>query len=716
MNFVVHDNLGGFRTACLILTLLAFTESGAQPPQKQGDLIPHEVTVTLKLIQVYVTDSKGKPVPDLLPADFKLLDNGKPITITEFEKHALFGPEKPGEEEVPSPPTGPPRISRRFFLFFDFAFNNPQGLEQAKRAALHFLDHQVQASDEVGVISYSIYKGLTLHEYLTTDHHKAREVVEGFSLKDILGRAQSLEVEYWNAMKGITGESHLTAPVTPAEGWFNPAKQKLLDLSVDRMNYQLHVRNFVQKMGDLARSLRLIPGYKYLILFSSGIAGSVFQGAPYAINRDKMAETQRAGDTGLYNMDSLDAAIWEEKKYENMVKELAQANCPVYVFNTEQLGQDPALNKAMSGEYPLKKLSQISGGEYFPRVEDYENSLAQVQGITGTYYVLGYPIKAQLDGKFHEIKVRVLRKGCEVRAQRGYFNPKPFPEFSEFEKTLHLMDVALTESPQLQSPAGFPMTVLPCPTGKESLLVLLSRIPKEVFVPAGQGQNEVVSLILDSQKNIVDFKRAAVDFAGIAQPTLCHYTFSFLPPGEYDCRVVVRNLETGQTAVARESAQIPAASATSLTLWPPLLLRPEADTYYFGVRKAAREDAAVTSPSLTGVFPFEAKEYSPWLGDLAAGSPKVFALVVCGFGDISEPELELTFLLQEEPSGAETPIPHSVLWAKPHSRAEGGGGWLALLAQLEFSDLKPGRYTLKATAKETTTNSEAKSVQRLDIR
>ena len=464
----------------------------------------------------------------MLPADFKVSDNGKPMTITEFEKHTLFIPETPQKKPGPSS-TGPPRISRRFFLFFDFVFNNPQGLEQAKRAALHFLGNQVQASDEVGVISYSIYKGLTLHEYLTTDHQKVREVVAEFSLKDVLGRAQNLEAEYWNAMKDITGELHSSAPTPPAEGWFNPSKQKLLDLSIDRMNYQLHVRNFVQKMGALAKSLRLIPGYKSLIFFSSGIAGSVFQGAPIAISRDKMAATQRAGDAGLYHMDSLDAAIWEEKKYENMIKELAQANCPVYVLNTEQLGQDPALNKAMSGEYPLKKMSQISGGEYFPRVEDYENSLAQVQDITGTYYVLGYPIKAKEDGKFHEIKVKVLRKGCEVRAQGGYFNPKPFREFSEFEKTLHLMDVVLTESPQLQSPAGFPMSVLACPVGKEPLLVLLSQIPREIFVPAGKGQNEVVSLILDSQKNIVDFKRAEVNFAGIAQPALCHYTFSLQP-------------------------------------------------------------------------------------------------------------------------------------------------------------------------------------------
>ena len=62
---------------------------------------------------------------------------------------------------------------------------------------------------------------MTLHEYLTTDHQKVREVVEGFSLKDVLGRAQNLEAEYWNAMKDLLGESRMTAPKTVPDGRLN---------------------------------------------------------------------------------------------------------------------------------------------------------------------------------------------------------------------------------------------------------------------------------------------------------------------------------------------------------------------------------------------------------------------------------------------------------------------------------------------------------------
>jgi len=80
----------------LILFSVFLSRSGVQgrntePPQEKGqETFQYEVTVTLKLIQVFVTDGKGNPVIDLAQADFILYDNGKLKKITEFEKHRLF--------------------------------------------------------------------------------------------------------------------------------------------------------------------------------------------------------------------------------------------------------------------------------------------------------------------------------------------------------------------------------------------------------------------------------------------------------------------------------------------------------------------------------------------------------------------------------------------------------------------------------------------------
>ncbi|MDH5707406.1 MAG: VWA domain-containing protein, partial [Candidatus Aminicenantes bacterium] len=92
----------------------------------------HEVTVTLKLIQVYVTDNQGNPVTDLKKSDFELYDNGKRKTLTEFEKHVLFSL-PPTQTTIEKKTQIPPslKLNRKFILFFDFAFNSAQGIKRA---------------------------------------------------------------------------------------------------------------------------------------------------------------------------------------------------------------------------------------------------------------------------------------------------------------------------------------------------------------------------------------------------------------------------------------------------------------------------------------------------------------------------------------------------------------------------------------------------------
>ena len=61
--------------------------------QKKEELaLQHEVTVVLKLVQVFVVDEKGNPVTDLSIDDFILYDNQELKTITDFEKHLLSNP------------------------------------------------------------------------------------------------------------------------------------------------------------------------------------------------------------------------------------------------------------------------------------------------------------------------------------------------------------------------------------------------------------------------------------------------------------------------------------------------------------------------------------------------------------------------------------------------------------------------------------------------
>lgn len=672
-------------------------------PNNNQRIIQHEVTVTLKLVQVYVTDKQGKPVMDLRKDDFELFDNGKSQPITDFEKHELFLPEKKTKETLPANQVPQLRMNRKFFLLFDFAFNNAPGIEQSKKAALHFVDRLLLPTDEVGILSYSRGKGLTLHEFLTTNHNKVREVVEGFGLKNILGRAQDVESAYWSSLQTMTGELSLTNPDRARAEKLLIEKQKLKEATIDRLLYQLDVRNFVSQMSDLAKALRYIPGYKSVIFFSSGIASSVFQGPPIAIDRSELAASYWTKGT-LYNINSLDAAIWEEKKYVNMIKEFSSSNSPVYVLNTDELtAQDFSKNKAMSGEYSLKKIAEISGGKYFPYVHNYETIGEEIQILTGSYYVLGYYVDEKWDGKYNEIKIKVKRKGCRVQAQSGYFNPKPFQKFSDFEKKLHLIDLALSEKPQFQRPGRFPLIVLQCLRESDTLLLLLSEIPIEEMKEVGNEKIEIVTLILNNQKNIVIFKRKETRFSLIAQNRAFHYTFSLLPPGEYECRVVIRNLETGKGAVGSSSIFIRETCASGLSLSEPLLLIPDQEAYYLETSDAETQGAEGKPLSLIKIYPFNYSQNSPIVGELKKPISKILGIVRYSVVGIPEAEVSFSASLMRPSLGQGIELPFSIISVEKQESEE---KTVILLMEFQFRDLEAGEYFLSLSAEELSTKTK----------
>ena len=64
------------------------------PTQKNQKELQYDVTVVLKLVQVFVTDKNENPVTGLTKDDFILHDNGKLQTITDFEKYISAKPDK----------------------------------------------------------------------------------------------------------------------------------------------------------------------------------------------------------------------------------------------------------------------------------------------------------------------------------------------------------------------------------------------------------------------------------------------------------------------------------------------------------------------------------------------------------------------------------------------------------------------------------------------
>jgi VWFA-related protein len=670
--------------------------------------LQHEVSVTLKLIQVYVTDKKGKPVQDLQKSDFIVYDNGQKKEITEFEKHVLAPPTpkvppQPAEEKI-IPTTLPPAdkvtvMARKFFLFFDFAFNNQKGVNKAREAALHFIDTELSLGDQVGLLSYSMLKGISIHEYLTTNHRKVREAVEVINAKDIAGRAEDIEEEYWRRVE---------------EGGQNVYQKSFSQLNAERQESKNQVQNFFIKMTALAKALRYVPGQKNLILFSTGIPSSLVYGnrmTPMMTgSRGSIQFIYNAGDNFLITQN------------EEMLKELSAANCTVFTFDTREASLVPSIftydqqtfeehsralftgagvgqrvntfkDDNITGWYSISRISSSTGGKYFSNIHEYEKNLDQVQTMTGTYYVLGYYISDRKDGSFHGIKVEVNKKGYEVRAQTGYFNPKPFREYSNLEKELHLFDLALTERPLLQIPLRFSMAPLSYAAGEETRLEILSKIPEAVIQKFSCKKVELVTVVFDEKENLAGLQRGEADLTKYRGMDVFYTSGASLGPGQYKCRLVIRDLDTGDAAVASASARVTQKPSVGLSLHSLLLLVQASNFAYLEGTGAKKEEAI----SWKEVYPYDRAQYSPVIGEAPKGAVKLYGVVPCSFKGIFLPNITLMAYFINSSSGEKIPFTLTILNKFRKADVE------IQFVEFSLTNIPPGKYLLYLHAEENGT-------------
>jgi len=678
----------------LFLFLSSITPVFSQRIDVQEDL-DQEVTVTLKLIQVYVTDKEGNPVADLEKDEFELNDNGEVKDITDFERHNLYSPaEKILEQQMETVASTQSKLSRKFIFFFDFAFNSPGGILDSRKAALHFMDTGLRSTDEVGVISYSATKGLAIHEFMTTDHQKVREVILGLGMKDILGRADDLERRYWRKVvevkesRGIVGDREMKR-----------LEKERKALAAERIGFKQQVLVFMQTFTDLAKTLRYSPGQKNVLLFSSGIPGSILQGVPVERLRDLRGEVVELAFANTY---------------EEMAKELAASNSIVFAMNSgrsalpinwdRDLRQRPiqtltGSESELTGSASLKRLSTVTDGKYFNDVKNYETIMQEIRNITGSYYVLGYYINEKWDGKYHTIKVSVRRKDCQVRSQGGYFNPKPFGEFSKLEKLLHFVDLALREKTLHRTPLYFPLKAFHCPGAGEANCVMLSKFPGDNVEQISGEKVEIAHIAFGENDNVVDFKRGEMDFTKFPKRDIFHYSLSSLSPGKYIYRVVIRNLKTGRAAVSSSSVEIGKIPDKGIELIPPLLLLPEKNAFYLKESMMEKKEVKSGVRGLSDIYPFDLAKFRPVVEGFPGGTQKLTAVLPCALFGIKDPEIKPFARLINRTTGEIRSLKFYIL----HKRRVEGMQFFIL--GIPTSELERGEYAMDFLVKEMTTES-----------
>ncbi len=588
----------------------------------------------------------------------------------------------------------------------------------AKQAALTFLDKNTVEGDEVGLISYSVTNGLAIHEFLTPDRAKVRQALEELNVRAGAGRADDVEQEYWR----LAGEG-------------GAAPDLSRDLGVRRKDAKSQAHAFILKLTALAQAFRYVPGNKNLLLFSTGIASTLIYGGQAGTPTGSSGKTDRS----IYEPPDYILTT----AYEALFKELSASNTSIFSFDTREGAKAASLfdydeqtfgsktsrdiftvgggsqttnlmfkDENNTGRFSLTKLSNETGGRYFGNIKESESNLADLREITGSYYVLGYSVGQAWDGAFHEVKVEVTRKGLDVRTQKGFFNPKPFTEYTELEKTLHLLDLALNASPIYQSPLLGSLRALVGPgepgSGKDRVVVL-TQLPATAADLLTGAKAEIVTFIFDGEEHLADMRRAEERLSGFRDKPIIYASSASLPPGAYTCRVVVRDLETGTAAVASGPVLVPAPMASGIRLHTPLLLGPPAGSVFLEGRLTTLPGAAPAA-SWAALYPFSPVTHEPLLQPLASDAPAVRVVLPMTVVNLEGSRIAFRAALlntatAERYGAAIVPVGRT---------AEGG----AVIQTLDITTrgMSPGRYMVYFYAEDTASGALAHVAAPLVIR
>jgi VWFA-related protein len=107
-----------------------------------------------------------------------------------------------------------------------------------------------------------------------------------------------------------------------------------------------------------------------------------------------------------------------EPRYQAAMEAANRGNVTIHVIDPRPLG-----SAGFGAANTLRRIAADTGGRAIVNTNDPTEQLNGVMADASAYYLIGYtPTRRGNDGRFHEIDVRVKRRGVRVTARRGYWS------------------------------------------------------------------------------------------------------------------------------------------------------------------------------------------------------------------------------------------------------------------------------------------------------
>jgi VWFA-related protein len=397
--------------ALLAFALETIAVSAQDPPQ-----LPR-IRVSTRLVQVdVIAHDKNGPVADLTKDDFVMLDRGEPQKISLFsvesassENHLVQPLPQNTFSDLPQSGTSAPRsltivlldnlntLSGSAPLPYETTpvWLEDHALANAKQRLMEFLK-QADPRDRIAIY------GLTQSLHVLCDFTCDREqLLAAISKYDVTSHTRRDTVEPGNFHTSVPGEfnEHL-----------DEEAQELAAL-----NNQARAKTTMAALSAIAAHIADVPGRKNLLWLTANLP---FSGRV-------IARILSRANIAAYPVDA--RGLLPRAPQENLD---GVADEDAFALGT--LGGPPAMSAEPIGVAAMQDMADDTGGRAFVNTNDLTGAIRQAIEDSAATYTLGFNIgNESIDGKFHEIKLEVKRKGVTLHYPKGYFAFQDMPVTKE---------------------------------------------------------------------------------------------------------------------------------------------------------------------------------------------------------------------------------------------------------------------------------------------
>jgi VWFA-related protein len=558
--------------ACWLLAALGLTGlAGAQAkkpaaaaPPKPATAKPAEsepfveiVNVGVVNVDVFVTDKKGNPVTGLSRDDFQLLENGRPVEITNFYAvdsgkavTPLQQAEAPAAAPVPGlpPPQDLEKVKTpeeqrlRLIVYIDNFNLRPFDRNRVMREVRAFIGQNLGRDDQLMLVTYD--RELHIRHTFTSD---PSIIAAGMlDLEKISAQGVHADSDRREVLQRIKDAQSVTEAETYAN---NYAQSSFNDLSFSL--------DSLKKMID---ALAGMPGRKAVLYVSDGLEMIAGQDVFYAVQNKYGEQSTSMTSTLEYNVaHRLDELTAQANANRITFYTIDAAGLRSYDSNSaENQGPGPSapgLSQLVDSvrisnlQSTLQTLAEKTGGVAILNSNVILPRLEKIGREFNTYYSLGYTPPHFGDGRYYKIDVKVKnRRDLQVRHREGYRDKSTDARMSDGT-------LAALNFPFEENPLGIILEFgQPRPRDDGFFLVpVLVRIPigKLTLVPREKTEDARVRLFiaaLDSAGGTSDVQQAPVPISiakgDVATAQNKQYVYSvtlLMRPGEQRVSIGVRD-------------------------------------------------------------------------------------------------------------------------------------------------------------------------------